>query len=220
MVESHFRQLTDSEQRVLRAKSRGLRNRPGRRRWSVVAIGALVFGVLWGLTLAASDAPWHIVTGFWLVAGIGIMLWVQRDVNKDVKAFDEIRDGINSAIRANKAQVVDVKAKAFVAFEEIEDEGACYAFEIPEDKLLFLSGQQYYESAKFPSLDFSFVQALDERGRVVDEWVQKRGPKAVPLRVIPSETKRQMEVPDDLKSIEGKLTDLEELIGAPTENAA
>jgi hypothetical protein len=180
---------------------------------AVVAIGILIFGALWVWTLAASDAPWYIVTGFWLVVGAGIMVWIRRDLNKDVTAFDTMLDGINSAIRANKAKVVDVKARAFVTFEEVEDEGAFYAFEIPGDTLLFLSGQQYYESAKFPSLDFSIVHILDERERVIDEWIQKRGPKAMPQRLVPATTKLQIEMKDDLATVKGTLANLGELLG-------
>jgi len=213
VLESRVRQLIESEQRLLRAKRRDLQTRSRGRPWAVAGIGLAFFGALWALTVAVSDAPWHVVTVFWMFVGTGITLWVRRDLNKDVPAFDAMLVGINSALQANKAKSIDVKAKAFVSFEEVEDEGACYAFEVCEDTLFFLLGQQYYEKARFPSLDFSLVQSLDERGRIVDEWIVKRGPKATPDRVIPAAQKWQLNLPDDQVSIKGRLDEIEALLG-------
>ena len=196
MLKPHVRHLTESERRLLRAKCWSLHSR-SRGHWAFAGIGVAVFGVLWVVTLFVSESPWHIVTGFWSVVGVGIMFWVRRDLNKDDRAFDAMRERMSSALRANKAKVIDVTATAFVALEEVEDEGACYAFEVADDTLLLLSGQQYYEAARFPSLDFSLVDVLDERNRIVDAWIRKRGSKAAPQRVIPAATKWQLELPDD-----------------------
>ena len=60
----------------------------------------------------------------------------------------------------------------------MEDEGACFAFQLEDrDEIVFLSGQEFYETAKFPSLDFSLVFPLDESGRRVDMLIERRGAK-------------------------------------------
>jgi hypothetical protein len=212
MLETHVRDLTKSERRLLQSNRRNVRHKSRGR--ALVVTGVAVFGTLWLLTLAASEISWPIVTAFWLVAGTGIMLWVRHDAGKNDARLDAMGDQIDSSLRANTAKIFDVKATAFVAFEEVEDEGACYVFELADNTLLCLSGQQYYETAKFPSLDFSLVQILDEDGRIVDEWIQKRGPKAAPVRVIPASAKWNMELPNDQQTITGRLGDLEDLLGA------
>jgi len=139
-------------------------------------------------------------------------LWIRHDFKAQLRTYDVMRRGIESALRADQARVVDIRARAFVALEEFEDEGACYAFEIAEGQIFFLSGQQYYESAKFPCLDFSLVHVLDEDEQVADVLIEKRGARAVPDRVIPVEVKVRMELPEDQEIIEGRLDELEALL--------
>jgi hypothetical protein len=43
-----------------------------------------------------------------------------------------------------------------VEFEEIEDEGACFAFQIEgRNEIVFLSGQEFYEGPRLP-IQFRF----------------------------------------------------------------
>ena len=147
--------------------------------------------VLWLLTLLASDAPWVVVTAFWLVTGAGIAMWVGRDMRKHAGQFSDMAAGLQSALTANATDVYDVRARAFVEFEEQEDEGACYAFEIEGPRLVFVSGQEFYSGARFPSMDFSLVYVLDEAGRTVDMLIDKRGARAKPAFTIPAVEHRE-----------------------------
>jgi hypothetical protein len=165
---------------------------------------------LWVSTVLASDAPVGVVTAFWLVVGGGITLWVRRDLRADAgRAGGTIR-GLESALRRDAADVFDVRARSFAEFEEIEDEGACYAFELDGGRLVFIAGQEFYAGAKFPSLDFSLVYVLDERGGSVDMLIDKRGAKAVPARTIPSVVKRELDVPGHLETRIGRIDDVED----------
>ena len=186
LLESHRRPLTDQERRTLRAKIRSLQGRGGRSRTGWIPIAAVVIVVLWLVTILASDAPWMVVTAFWLVTGAVIALWVGRDMRKHASQFDLMAAGLQSALAANAAEVYDVRARAFVEFEEEEDEGACYGFEIDGPRLVFVSGQEFYPGARFPSLDFSIVYVLDEAGRTMDMLIDKRGARAKPARTIPA----------------------------------
>ena len=189
--ESHRRPLTRQERRTLRAKIRSLQERGTRSRTRWIPIAAIVIVVLWLLTLLASDAPWMVVTVFWLVTGGVIALWVGRDMRKHASQFGDMAAGLQSALRADAADVHDVRARAFVEFEEEEDEGAGYAFEIEGPRLVFVSGQEFYSSARFPSLDFSLVYVLDEAGRAVDMLIDKRGARATPAFTIPAVEHRE-----------------------------
>jgi hypothetical protein len=215
MVDQSFlrprlRPLTAAETRLLRARAASLRGRGERAASRGVWIGVAAIGVLWALTLLLSDAPALVITGFWLAVGGGLVAWVARDLRSDRRTFDSIAAGHASALRRNLADVYDIRASAFVAFEEIEDEGACYAFQLAgSDQIVFLSGQEFYAEARFPSLDFSLVFPLDEAGRRVDMLVDKRGGKAVPERVVPAAVKDNLVLPEDLRVVAGRLDDLE-----------
>jgi len=149
------------------------------------------------------------VTAFWGVVGAGLAWWVRRDMGRDAADLHGLAANLESALTRNLAEVYDLRAAAFVAFEEIEDEGACYAFALPGDQLAFVTGQEFYEGARFPSLDFSLVYLLDERDRPVDMLIDKRGSRALPARTIPAATKRALVLPEHLQVIDGRPDDLE-----------
>ena len=111
----------------------------------------------------------------------------------------ELNRPLQSAQRRNVAETFDVRATRFVLFEKIEDEGADYAFELGDNQILFVHGQDFYPTARFPCLNFSIVHLLDELGKHLDIWIEKRSAKAAPGRVIPAETKKQLTMPRHLE---------------------
>ena len=203
------RSLNEKERRAIRAKIARLTASQRRALTTYLPIAAGVMFVLWLWTILASDAPWLVVTAFWLVVGTGITLWVRRDMRSHAGQLAGMVRSLQSAIRRNEADVYDIRARSFAVLEEIEDEGACYAFELEGDRLVFISGQEFYEAARFPSLDFSLVYALDESGAAVDMFIEKRADKATPSRVISAAVKRHLEVPDHLEVIAGRIANLE-----------
>ena len=213
-LEPDRRPLTESQRRLLQSRIRGFRASGRRARAASVPIVCGVIGVLWLLTIWASDAPWPIVTAFWIVVGGSIALWVRRDLGKDERRLGDMAAGLESALNANAADVYDIRARSFALFEEIEDEGACYAFELEGNRLVFVTGQEFYESARFPSLDFSLVYVVDEAGRTVDMVVEKRGGTAAPARTIPSTLKARIELPEHLEVRSGTLDTLEAVLAA------
>ena len=182
MFESARRPLKPAETRFLQAKIKNLLRRGRRTSKLYLPITAAITFVLWLVTILVADAPWFVITVFWLVAGLVLALWVARDAKKDVAQLQSMVQGLQSALKRNSADVYDVQARSFVEFEEIEDEGAAYAFELEDGRVLFISGQEFYPGAKFPSLDFSLVYFLDENGQTVDMQIEKRGARASPSR--------------------------------------
>ena len=205
------RPLTESERRFLRAKIRDLKSR-ARRGPHVFGVGVLVIGILWALTLMASQAPRSWITLFWILVGGGILLWVRGDMRKDLAHLSAMALSFESALRRNQAEAFHIKAKSFVEIEELEDEGACYAFDIDEGRIVFVAGQEFYRAARFPSHDFSLVYLLDERGNSVDMVIEKRGPRASPAQVMPRDRKLRVEIPQHLEVISGSLGEIEEIL--------
>jgi hypothetical protein len=208
------RPLTTAERRLIRVKIQSLAARGRRASRAALPISGAVVFILWLWTVLASDVSWLIVTVFWLVVGTAISAWVRRDMRVHGKQFEGIARDLESALKRNAADVYDVRARAFVTFEEIEDEGACYAFELEGDRLVFITGQQFYEGAKFPSLDFSLVYVLDEHGEAVDMFIDKRRPKTRPVRTVPAASKQALDIPEHLEVRAGRIDNLEEILGS------
>jgi hypothetical protein len=198
-LEPRVRALTERERRVVRAKIHSLGGRRQRARTAWIPIGSVVIGGLWAWTLLASDAPWAVITLFWLVVGGGIALWVRRDMRKHANRFVGMGAALESALVANVADVYDVRARAFAEIEEIEDEGACYAFEIEGPRLVFITGQEFYPGARFPSLDFSLVYVRDETGKTVDMLIEKRDARTKPSLTLPAAMTKELVRPEHLE---------------------
>ena len=204
---------------MIRQKIRHLAGR-GRRavRVSLPLTGGMVI-LLWLWTMWASDAPPVIITAFWLVVGGALALWVRRDMHGHAGQLRKMEDRLASALERNAADVYDVRARAFAEFEEVEDEGACYAFELTGNQLVFISGQEFYEGTRFPSLDFSLVYILDGSGAPVDMTIEKRGPKAPAERLISAASKPGFDIPDHLEVRSGTIDDLDRILGGPPPTA-
>lgn len=210
-LKSRRRPLTHAERRLLRCKIRRHPIRPGEvdRRVGFIVAGATA--VLWLWTLLASAAPWLLVTGFWLVLGWVLYVWVRRDMRKETAHLLAMTSSMESALRRDEAESFDILAEAYAEFEEVEDEGACYAFDLGDGRLVFLAGQEFYPSARFPSLDFSIVYPLDEDGGSADMWIEKRGWATEPDRVVPAALKWELaeRLPESLEVVSGDLGTLE-----------
>jgi hypothetical protein len=121
-------------------------------------------------------------------------------------------DQFEEALQRNKAREVRIQSTQMVEFEEEEDEGACYAFQLDGGTILFVTGQSYYSSARFPNTDFSLVDLYDKNGNCLAELIEKRGRKLAPSRVISAKFKKKMFIPEHLHIVEGNLTDVERLL--------
>ncbi len=210
-LDPHERDFTPAEQRLLRAKARDLRQRAAGGP-KAVALGAAVIAALWLATLVASDAPWPVVTLFWTVVGGGIVAWVWRDIRRDLGHASSWARRMETAAARGRARVWDIVSTRYAEFEEYEDEGACWAFDLGSGRIVFVTGQEFYPAPGFPSLDFSLVDAVDDNSQVVDSWIEKRGEAVAPDRVIPREVKLRLDIPEHLAVIRGDLDDLEEAL--------
>ena len=174
--------------------------------------GLSVFGILWGFTALAEKGSHLLATAiFWLVLTMPMLLWAYISASSDVKAAVS---QIQNALVRNEVRVIQIKSHEMLDFEEGEDEGACYAFQLDNDnnEVVFISGQDYYRSSRFPNSDFCLNQILDNDGKVVEELISKRGRKLEPLRTISTGVRLKLRVPDHLEVIRGRLENLEAIL--------
>ncbi len=180
----------------------------------VVIFESVAFGALWALTILAVRHQWLLVTAFWATIGMAVSFWAYRDARRDVSA-KLLR--VKSGLLRNEARVTRILSEEMVEIEEVEDEGARYAFQVNNEEIVFISGQDYYPSAQFPNSDFCVIELLDGEGKILEEVISKKGKKLKPVRTIPAAVKRNLRIPDHMQRITARIEDLEILLGVGLE---
>jgi hypothetical protein len=204
------RSLTDAERTELTARLRSVERDLRFSLLRFVAAATLVGGLLCVFTLALSSASRVVVVAFWLAITALVTVWTWLESRGALsRAARELR----AALAFNTVRAIDVRASAVAEFGEFEDEGACYAFQLPGDQLLFISGQQYNESGQWPCAHFSIVEVLTaDYAPPFTELLTCHSPKLPPALVIDPLTKMQLAIPDHLSVISGHIEQLELLL--------
>lgn len=210
MFETRDGNLTDLERRRLQRQAAGLRREGAvvMRRTLLAAVGTC--GVLALLTILASDVAWPAIVAVWGVIAAGVGGWTWRQESRSWRARVA---QVESALRAGRVHEVRIAAHACAELEEVEDEGACYAFDTGDGSIVFVTGQEFYPSGRFPSSDFSLVHLLGEAGRLVDFRLEIHGRPLAPARTIQAGVKRRLRWPEHLERVQGSLDEVERLLG-------
>jgi hypothetical protein len=205
-IERFERELTSAEKADLDARGERLDAMSRRSLLKAAAASLIVCAVLAILTLIVSDAPRTVIVGFWIGLSLLFTAWVGVPGRA---GFRRQQIALAAAIRHNRVRGLRVQSRRVVQFEEIEDEGACYAFDIGDRRVLFVQGQEFYPDKSFPNTDFSLVDVLGSDNRVVDAIFAKTGTKLEPERRIEREVKNRLRMPDHLEVVEGELETIE-----------
>lgn len=180
-MEIFVRPFTKVERRLLTSallwRQRRLKNHWKR----LLAFGLVVFGTLWIWTLIATHERWYIVTLIWLAIGSFICVWVYFSERPREEARLRLYE---ETLLRNEARVTRIRSDEMVALEDVEDEGDWYAFQLNDNKMVFVSGQYYNSSARFPNTDFSIVEIYGKDGFLVEGFVEKQGERLKPKRKI------------------------------------
>lgn len=214
--EKTTRALTDKERRfVSSALARHKRRMDAwPRRSFFTGFGLFAFFAVAILTATALDKrgpAWYYCLLFSFAIAAPISLWSYFEVRPELRKDVELYEG---ALRRNEATEIRIQSNAMVEFEEQEDEGACYAFQLDNHQLVFISGQDYYPSARFPNSDFSIVEIKGENGRAVDSFIEKNGSRLKPVRKILWPINHRQTFSENFQIIEGDLDRLEEVLAS------
>lgn len=215
MYELVERKLNDKEIRILKLGIRGYEKQVHPLYRVILISGLLGYGttgliVLAGNLLAVNKTPlWFTILIF---AGIGTLLFVSvcRSTLRQDKQNRVMICTLSDALQNGTAVEEIVKSDRMMEVKELEDEGACFLFEVEDKKLLLLFGQEYYPGTKFPSTDFSLIQILDSKKNPVEFFIEKRGEKLKPYRTIPAKDGLKQIIPYDQKFINCGIDELEE----------
>jgi hypothetical protein len=206
MLETIERPLTSDEYFQLQTRLQTARAESGTALLKSGAASAAVCGVLMVLTLLASDAPVIVVVGFWVVMMAVFTVWIGMPGRRLMLEQVQI---LQDALHGNRARERRLQSDRVVEFEEVEDEGACYAFDHDGVSSIFVIGQEFYEGDDFPNSDFSMIELLGASGTPIDVLLTKRGRKLTPERVIPSAIKDGIEWPEHLSIVPAPLDRIE-----------
>lgn len=176
----------------------------------LVALAVVVLP-LWVATMLATKRI-LIPTVFWMATGAVISVWNGRDLRK---GWRKQQLALEDALATNRVDEIRIAATEMFELEEIGDLGACYAFQAEEDKILIVQGQDYDATRRFPSTDFSIATILDSAGEPVEIAVHKRGKKLKPSRMISEKAQKTMRLPTNLEVLNGRLSELEDLLRLP-----
>ncbi|MCC6409383.1 MAG: hypothetical protein IT453_19650 [Planctomycetes bacterium] len=211
MLEHSTRRLSESERRVLRATLTARRKQLSSALLRSLGATGVLCGGLCVLTSWASGVRAPIVVLAWAVIAVVIAAWsnisTRRELGVTIRALEDV-------LARDEAHVVHIRASAVVELAEVDDEGACFAFQVDERRIVFVCGRDFHASAKFPNDDFSLVEVRDARGALVESLIAKHGAKTAPARTIPARTRRSLIVPEHLATVEGRIEELERLLAA------
>ena len=215
-VQEFERALTDAEKRELEARIERLQSMVRLRLPKATVASVIVCGALAALTLLLSDASRGVILAFWLALAVLFSLWIGLPGRTGPRRQAAL---LEAALRHNRARVFRVQSTRVVEFEEIEDEGACFAFDVGDGspaeasakagRALFVLGQEFYADDDFPNSDFSLATVLGPGNAIVDGIFTKNGAKLEPERRIARAVKDRLTIPDHLEVIEADLATVE-----------
>ena len=217
MYELIERKLNDKEIRLLKSRIRRYEKQVRPLYRTALISGLLGYGVA-GLIVLAGNLLSKDKTPAWFTmlilfgAGSFLFLSLFRSLYQQNKGSSRMIAVLNDAIINGKARVETISCKRFIEVEEFEDEGVCYLFEIEDKRLFLLFGQEYYSDSRFPSTDFSIVDILDAKRNSVESYLEKRGEKLKPYRIISASDKIKEVIPYDEKFINCGLDELDSYI--------
>jgi hypothetical protein len=86
--------------------------------------------------------------------------------------------------------------------------------QLDNEEIIFISGQDYYLSARFPNSDFCLIQVMDSEENILEEVISKQGRKLRPVRNIPAAIRSKLKIPAHMQRISGRIENLEILLGS------
>jgi hypothetical protein len=214
------RPLTAAERRWLRlVAARRERLLLAATPYLMLLVGIVLFGGLWGLTVVATNADsngpsWRVSGLLWLLLGIGITLWAYRDVKPHVHVRQE---KFRSALRQNTACEIRVRSSMVVECENKQDrKKGWYAFQLGDERIVFVSARFCQRVRRFPTSDFSMVDIADEGGSIVVGFTRNHGDPLMPIRTISGQEAAGLRIPEHMEIVSGNLTQIDTLLGVRT----
>ncbi|WP_319372024.1 hypothetical protein [uncultured Ilyobacter sp.] len=138
-----------------------------------------------------------------------------RNFVKNTMLQSKLHEIMDEILERDTAKVIHCSSSKMIEFEEVEDEGAQYLFQVDENKIFNIAGQEYYETPLFPSSNFELVTILGPREKeYLDFHIQCFGHKLSPLMVVPKDVKKEFidKISELPEIIEGNIEKIDSLM--------
>jgi hypothetical protein len=209
------RMLSPKEIRFLRQQKSVLERRRstlGRRAVTAYLFTLLVMLVIFGLlalwTFWGEGKNPKFIFGFWGVLGALIALSLIPNTKEERVRLSERISEYDFAISRNQCEDTAIAARKMWELEEHDDEGSCYAFELEYGGVVFVMGQEFYPSARFPNENFSIIHFRNPTHEPFEMLIEKKGKKISPERVISVKEKKGLVIPRHREFFDGTLEDV------------
>ncbi len=222
MIESYERKLNDDDIKYLNKKYQSQEKQLIYRNEKIIKyipfysaaflIGAAAF---FTLLYKRSDSFLVFLTGTVFIGTPFVLFRLIRSFVKNNMLQGKLHRILDDILEKDTAQVIHCKSKKMIEFEEIEDEGTQYLFQVEENKVFNIAGKEYRETNLFPSSDFELVSIIGkDDDSPVDFHIHCIGHKLSPIMVITADVKKEhiktiAELP---KTIDGSIEDLDSVM--------
>lgn len=209
------RPLSDKEIKILRQDLKRLDKRKSFQikflvGWTMLAI---IVGTFVYFRLETTTELYLLIGTVMIYILIGVWSFMETYLKQKKR-----RKNIDFVFETNKVKTIKVVTIDYIELSEVEDEGVNYLFQISENKILSLGGQDFYPTKNFPSDNFEIAVCNDEKGEVVLLETYNYGKKIQPKRKITGQQKWDLigsvnfPDPDKFAIIDGQLENIEAII--------
>ena len=218
MIKKYSRALNENEKRILNNDIKQIKNRIKRSNKIYFIMSMVILAI--GIPLAISQVKrgdkilGYLAFGT-LAVYLLIVLWVK--IEEKIKSSRSIQN-IKTAITNNSVEVLYCQSNKMIKLEEFEDEGPHYLFQVEDNKILSLGGQEFYETESFPNTEFEIIRCYGNETFPIIFKKYNYGEKLKPIRTISGKEKlklmksRKYPDPEKFEVIEGRLENIEELL--------
>ncbi|MCD4780642.1 MAG: hypothetical protein K8S27_08875 [Candidatus Omnitrophica bacterium] len=217
MIKEYTRQLNDKEKNILRKELKTVNNRINSFNKSTSIILLIIFII--GLPLAGIQIKKGLGLAILAFVVFGVFLLIPLWVRKEEKNKEQkIANNINITFEKNSMKILHCQSLNMYKLKEYEDEGPHYLFQVEENKILFIGGQEFYESKIFPNTDFEIATAYGEGSFPAFLEKYYYGEKLKPLKTIAGKEKwkllenRKFFDIENIKIIDGTLGEIDKIL--------
>ncbi|WP_319201240.1 hypothetical protein [uncultured Ilyobacter sp.] len=179
---------------------------------ALFGICAVVFFIL---LYKRSDNFFLFLTGTIFIFSPFVIFRLVKTFIKNTMLQTKLHQIVDSILEKDTAKVVRCISSKMMEFEEVEDEGAQYLFQVEENKIFHISGQEFYETSFFPSSDFELVTIMGPgEENALDFHIHCSGHKLSPILTVPREVKKEYidKISEFPEVIEGNIENLDSVM--------
>ena len=217
MIKKYTRQLNDKEKNILFKELKTIYDRINSFNKST-SIALLIIFII-GLPLAIIQIKNGLGLAILSFVVFGVFLLIPLWSRKEEKNKEQkIAKNINKTLDNNSIEILHCQSSNMYKLKEYEDEGSHYLFQVEDNKILFIGGQEFYENKSFPNTDFEIATAYGEGSLPTLLEKYYYGEKLKPLKIIAGKEKwklfenRKYSDIEDITIIDGTLGEIDRIL--------